>query len=306
MNKYILIVTLVVALALALSACAPIALDTKLSDNGITSDTVVGQDRVTEPDENSDNITDGGTQSGTDTSGGQQSNAGPNSGQDNNQNTAVGNKPTQNKAVYIKSLITGLNVRKAASTSSASLGSLDAGDMTVYLAKEGKWYKTYYRNQIAYISSTYSVLYEMDASDEVIEKVILTGAKLLGTPYVYGAVRLHNGNGKVNSKSFDINKFDCSSYTQYMYFYGANIILDTTTRTQIKQGVSVQKGQIKRGDLIFFTNSSRYYKTGVERVGHVALYLGDNYILHTASDYAVIEQISNLRWSYYIETRRYL
>ena len=46
--------------------------------------------------------------------------------------------------------------------------------------------------------------------------------------------------------------------------------------------------------------------TGIERVGHVAIYLGDNYILHTASDYARIEQISSLRWSYYIETRDFL
>ena len=56
--------------------------------------------------------------------------------------------------------------------------------------------------------------------------------------------------------------------------------------------------------MIFFTNAQRYNKTGVERIGHVALYLGDNYILHTASDYAVIEQISAQRWRYYIETRR--
>ena len=45
-------------------------------------------------------------------------------------------------------------------------------------------------------------------------------------------------------------------------------------------------------------------RRGVERIGHVALYLGDNYILHTASDYAVIEQISSTRWGYYIEARR--
>lgn len=304
MNKYIAIITLAVVLALALSACSPLALDAKLSDNGITSDTVAGQDRVTEPYENNDATGGEGKPQGTGNNGGRQGDTGTSGNQNS---TSAGNtQPAINKAVYIKALITGLNVRKAASSSSASLGSLDAGDMTVYLAKEGKWYKTYYRNQIAYISSTYSVLHEMEAGNAVIESVVLTGARLLGTPYIYGAIRLHNGNGKVNSKSFDINKFDCSSFTQYMYFYGADIILDTTTRTQIKQGVSVQKNQIMRGDLMFFTNSGRYYKTGIERVGHVALYLGDNYILHTASDYAVIEQISNLRWSYYIETRRYI
>ena len=54
---------------------------------------------------------------------------------------------------------------------------------------------------------------------------------------------------------------------------------------------------------MFFTAVSRYNKTGVERIGHVALYLGENYILHTASDHAVIEQISDTRWGYYIVAR---
>ena len=55
---------------------------------------------------------------------------------------------------------------------------------------------------------------------------------------------------------------------------------------------------------MFFTNATRKDKVGIERIGHVALYLGDNYILHTASDYAKIEQISQARWSYYITSRR--
>ena len=57
---------------------------------------------------------------------------------------------------------------------------------------------------------------------------------------------------------------------------------------------------------MFFTNSTRKDKVGVERIGHVALYLGNNYILHTASDYAKIEQISSTRWSYYIQSQRML
>ena len=93
---------------------------------------------------------------------------------------------------------------------------------------------------------------------------------------------------------------------QYIFYYGADILLNMTTRTQVTQGNHVEKSEIERGDLIFFTNSQRYNKTGVERIGHVALYLGENYILHTASDYAVIEEISARRWSYYIETRRFL
>jgi cell wall-associated NlpC family hydrolase len=82
--------------------------------------------------------------------------------------------------------------------------------------------------------------------------------------------------------------------------------LNTTTRTQIKQGKYVHPNDLQAGDCIFFTNEQRQYKTGIERVGHVAIYLGNNYILHTASDYACIEQISQKRWGFYIEARRFV
>lgn len=141
------------------------------------------------------------------------------------------------------------------------------------------------------------------SEDERIEAIINEGTKLLGTAYVYGAVRFHDGGGKKLS-GFDINAFDCSSLMQYIFYTGAHVNLQVNTRTQIYQGKTVKKSQLKRGDLMFFTNASRKHLTGVERVGHVALYLGDNWILHTASDYAKIEQISATRWSYFIQGQR--
>ena len=142
------------------------------------------------------------------------------------------------------------------------------------------------------------------ASQDVIEEVIGEGLLLLGHPYIYGAIRFHDGAGN-KLKNFDPTKYDCSSLMQYIFYHGAGINLNMTTRTQVKQGTYVAKSDLRRGDLMFFTNSTRYNKTGTERIGHVALYLGDNYILHTASDYAVIEPISAQRWKYYIESRRF-
>ena len=57
---------------------------------------------------------------------------------------------------------------------------------------------------------------------------------------------------------------------------------------------------------MFFTNAARRNKKGVEKVGHVAMYLGDNFILHTATGYAVIEEISASRWSNYLVSKRFL
>ena len=106
-------------------------------------------------------------------------------------------------------------------------------------------------------------------------------------------------------RGFSVSAFDCSSLMQYIFYLGADgVLLGVTTRNQVLQGEAVKKTDLQRGDLMFFTNASRYNKVGVERIGHVALYLGDNLILHTASDYAKIEKISSTRWSYFIEARR--
>ena len=205
--------------------------------------------------------------------------------------------------IYVKSLTNGLSVRSGPGTKYEKTGTLDAGDMVVYCGAEGNWYRTFYRGQAAYVSAGYAELTEMTAADERTESVIALGERYLGTPYVYGAVRLHDGRGNL-LKNFTDTEFDCSSYMQYIFYYGADAILRETTRTQVNQGEAVSREDIRRGDLIFMTNSSRKNLTGVERIGHVAMYLGDNYILHTASDHAVIEKMSSVRWDNFVAARR--
>ena len=178
--------------------------------------------------------------------------------------------------------------------------------MYAVIGKSGNWYKTYYKNKTAYVYASYATVFTLTKSNNSeVEDVVSEGYKLLGIPYVYGAVRFHDGNGKLLA-GFSAQKFDCSSLVQYVFYKGANELLDVNTRTQVKQGKYVAKSDLKRGDCIFFTNESRQYNTGIERIGHVAIYLGDNYILHTASDYARIEKISTQRWKFYVEARRFI
>lgn len=220
--------------------------------------------------------------------------------------TTTPETPVKQKAQYIRITGDSVNVRSGAGTGYKVLTSSKQGTMYALIEKTGSWYKTYYRNQIAYINTSYAAVVSLEKADTTkVENVISEGYKLLGTPYVYGAIRLHDGKGNMLS-NFSVHKFDCSSLIQYIFYKGAGKILDVTTRTQIKQGKYVKKSELQRGDCIFFTNEDRQYNTGIERVGHVALYLGDNYILHTASDYACIEKISAKRWSFYIEARRFL
>lgn len=213
----------------------------------------------------------------------------------------------EGKDVLVLSLVNGLNVRSGRGTSYASIDTLDKGDMVAYVSCADGWYETVYKERAAYVSANenYTSLYYMDKGSERAESVIGVAKTLLGYPYVWGSQRYHWGNGILNT-NFVAGEFDCSALTQYAYYKGAGVLLDVTTRAQVKQGTPVGFDDLERGDLMFFTNSSRYHLTGTERVGHVAIYLGDNYILHTASDHAVIEPISPSRRSYFIEGRRVL
>lgn len=205
---------------------------------------------------------------------------------------------------YIKISADSVNIRSGAGSEYSVLGVAEKDTLYKLYGRYGKWYKTAYRGKDAYIYADYCASAHTDCcADKKLENVIDEGCKLLGTPYVYGAVRYHDGKGNRLS-GFTLNAFDCSSLMQYIFKKGAQINLQVNTRTQIYQGVTVKKSDLKRGDLIFFTNASRKNLSGIERVGHVALYLGDNYILHTASDYAKIEKISSARWGYYIQAQR--
>ena len=207
---------------------------------------------------------------------------------------------------YFRCTTDGVNLRSGAGTSYAVVGSAAKGTSYAIVGKTGNWYKTYYRGKIAYFYAEYAAVFSIEESkNEEVEEVLSEAYKTIGVPYVYGAVRLHDGKGNF-IKGFTAQKFDCSSLVQYAYYYGADTLLNTTTRTQVKQGTYVKPSDLQRGDCIYFTNEERQYKTGIERVGHVAIYLGDNYSLHTASDYARIEKMSAKRWNYYIEARRFV
>lgn len=204
--------------------------------------------------------------------------------------------------MYIKVTGNNVNIRSGPGSEYKVLGTAEKNTLYAANGENGNWYMTYYKGMEAYIYKDYCILVDFEAESEEVEEVIAEGTKHMGVKYVYGATRYHNGKGVLLS-GFTAQAFDCSSLMQYIFKVTADINLQMTTRTQVVQGTTVKDG-LKRGDLMFFTNSSRKNNTGVERIGHVALYLGGNYILHTASDYAKIEQISSTRWSYFIQAQR--
>lgn len=209
----------------------------------------------------------------------------------------------KNKKLYLCSTVNGLRIRSKANLSSSSLGTLDKNDLVSFIGEDGDFYITEYKQQTAYVYSDYCTILEFNTAEQNVEKAIDLGSSLLGYPYVWGSQRYHWGNGKLNGNFVD-GEFDCSALVQYIYYISNGVILDVTSRLQSLNGQAVDNADLQRGDLMFFTNASRKNKSGLEKIGHVGVYFGDNYILHTASDHAVIEPISSTRWSYFICARR--
>lgn len=133
------------------------------------------------------------------------------------------------------------------------------------------------------------------------ERIIKEGCKYFSTPYHLGA------------KPFQTREFDCSSFVQYLYAR-SRILLPRTSRLQSLLGKKVKKEHLKRGDLLFFTNRCRCKKKGLNKVAHIAIYLGNNKMLHSCKYKGVtvsklseiINQSTRKRWNdYFLFAKRY-
>ncbi|KQZ90010.1 hypothetical protein ASD62_12595 [Phycicoccus sp. Root563] len=68
--------------------------------------------------------------------------------------------------------------------------------------------------------------------------------------------------------------FDCSGFMEYVFHKGAGLTLSSTSRSQYSAGPRVSISQLKAGDMVFWSNSSKT----ASGIHHVALYIGDGKI----------------------------
>ncbi|ANY73023.1 glycoside hydrolase [Paenibacillus ihbetae] len=190
-------------------------------------------------------------------------------------------------------------MRSQPSTSGKVVDRVYKGDSVQILGSSSGWYKIKNsEGKQGYASSKYitqksgssnsnsgsgSESAAKPSTNATVEKVISAGMKYLGTPYEFGSNRSST------------KTFDCSAFVRRAYMDGAGITLPGNSRTQgqwIKdKGTDVYNiSQLKRGDLVFFMSyrgSSASAYAGVnkatQRITHVAIYLGDNKLLHTYS-----------------------
>lgn len=113
------------------------------------------------------------------------------------------------------------------------------------------------------------------ASDEIkpdwkrkADQIIVKGMDFLGTPYIFGA------------KAGQTESFDCSSFLQYL-FANLDVKLPRDSRQQSQRGTEVSIDELREGDLVFFTTPKRKSKKDIDRIGHVAVYIGNGLMLHT-------------------------
>lgn len=91
------------------------------------------------------------------------------------------------------------------------------------------------------------------------------------------------------------NALDCSSFTQQV-FREQSVKLPRTAREQFNVGNEVARGDLKKGDLVFFQTYASF-------PSHVGIYLGDRKMIHASSrEHRVV--ISSMDTPYYLS--RYL
>ncbi|MGO4890036.1 C40 family peptidase [Anaerobacillus sp. MEB173] len=106
-------------------------------------------------------------------------------------------------------------------------------------------------------------------------KIIISGLSYIGTPYQFGA------------SPFQTKTFDCSSFVQHIYRLNG-INLPRTSRQQYRVGQTIPRHSLKKGDLVFFTTKRRRHRKGSEKIGHVAVYIGQNKLLHTSRSHGKV------------------
>ncbi|WP_161946975.1 C40 family peptidase, partial [Clostridioides difficile] len=122
------------------------------------------------------------------------------------------------------------------------------------------------------------------------DKLINIAKSKLGCKYVYGATGPNN--------------FDCSGFTQWCYKNALGITIPRVSSSQGNAGKGVDKSNLQRGDLVFFSSNGPKGK-----INHVGMYIGNNEFIHSPHTGDVVK-ITSLNGSYYkknyVRARRFI
>lgn len=158
------------------------------------------------------------------------------------------------------------NVYSEASTSSEKVETLSSGASRTVLNFSGNFYKIKVNGTLGWVRmNTGNLDISIDGNALSTHKKIANLAKMqVGKSYVWGAT--------------GPNSFDCSGLVKYCYnTYGITSI-PRVSRDQYSQSTKVSKSNLKPGYLLFFSSAQ-----GGSSVSHVGIYIGDNKMVHAAT-----------------------
>ncbi len=162
-----------------------------------------------------------------------------------------------------------LAIRKSASSSSSTLATVSYGDSVQVLTSDATWVKIKASGVTGYVYGKYititatgktaagTTVSTSSSSSTTGAAVVAYAKKFLGNKYVYGGTSLTNGT-------------DCSGFTMRIYeHFGYS--LPRTSAAQRSSGTKVASlSAAQPGDLICYS-------------GHVAIYMGNNMIIHASN-----------------------
>lgn len=129
-----------------------------------------------------------------------------------------------------------------------------------------------------------------EESSHLISDLLGEAKRYIGRPYVHGA------KGP--------KAFDCSGFTSYVYRqFGFNI--SPSSRTQYTEGIDVDRKDLRKGDLVFFTS-----RRSGKNVGHVGIVVsadnitGDFKFIHASIKGVKISDFEGYYLGRYIGARR--
>lgn len=193
-----------------------------------------------------------------------------------------------------------VNVRSGPGTDNKVLGKLMDGTMVTLTGIENGWYKIKFLELEGYVHPDYlevdGLVFTYVKTDEngkttesysnadtetasTASKLIEYAMQYLGVPYVYGGTTTDG--------------FDCSGFTQYVFAAYGYTLKRSSADQYNNNGTAVSKDELIPGDLVFFSRSNA-------AVGHVGIYIGDDYFIHASSTGDVV-RITALSSSYYVE-----
>jgi len=108
--------------------------------------------------------------------------------------------------------------------------------------------------------------------------LVLQAMGLLGVPYRRGGANENTG-------------FDCSGFVRHLYEQSIGLVLPRRADEQAKATQSIDRNELKPGDLVFFNTMRRTFS-------HVGIYLGDGKFIHSPHTGSAV-RVDDMREAYW-------